>query len=80
MRENNCYKWYKVNNTEELNAVADFHNADLGEFGTYPQIICIEYDYYADEFIWIYTLADMKRETIEFWKKHGFEVEFKEVK
>lgn len=40
--ENHCYKWYRVNNAEELNTVAIFHNADLGEFETYPQTICKE--------------------------------------
>lgn len=75
--ENHCYKWYKVNNTEELNKVANLYNADFGEFKDYPQIICIEYDYYYDEYRWIYTLSDMQRQTIEFWKKHGFDVEFK---
>ena len=77
--ENHCYKWYKANNTEELNKVANLYNADFGEFETYPQTICIEYDYYYDEYKWIYALSDMQRQTIEFWKKHGFDVEFKEV-
>ena len=75
--ENHCYKWYKVNNTEELNTVANLYNADFGEFKTYPQTICVEYDYYYDECRWIYTLSDMQRQTIEFWGKHGFDVEFK---
>lgn len=77
--ENHCYKWYRVNNAEELNTVAIFHNANIGEFETYPQTICVEYDYYYDEFVWLYSLSDMKKGTIEFWKKHGFDVEFKEV-
>lgn len=77
--EGHCYKWYKVNNTEELNKVANLYNADFGEFKTYPQTICVEYDYYYDEYRWIYTLSDMQRQTIGFWKKHGFDVEFKEV-
>lgn len=77
--ENHCYKWYKVNNAEELNSVANLYNADFGEFKTYPQTICVEYDYYYDKYKWIYTLSDMQRQTIEFWKKHGFDVEFKEV-
>ena len=75
--ENHCYKWYKVNNTEELNKVANLYNADFGEFKDYPQTICIEYDYHYDEYRWIYTLSDMQRQTIEFWEKHGFDVEFK---
>ena len=79
IQENHCYKWYKVNNAEELNTVAIFHNADFGEFKTYPQTICVEYEYYHDEFKWVYSLSDMKQSTIEFWKKHGFDVEFKEV-
>lgn len=77
--ENHCYKWYKVNNAEELNKVANLYNADLGEFKSYPQTICIEYDYYYDSFIWVYSLSDMRRQTVEFWKKQGFNVEFKEV-
>ena len=77
--ENHCYKWYKVNNAEELNTVANLYNGDFGDFKTYPQTICVEYEYYHDEFRWIYTLSDMQRQTIEFWKKHGFDVEFKEV-
>lgn len=79
IQENHCYKWYKVNNAEELNTVAIFHNADFGEFKTYPQTICVEYEYYHDEFRWIYSLSDMKQSTVEFWKKHGFDVEFKEA-
>lgn len=79
IQENHCYKWYRVNNAEELNTVANLYNADFGEFKTYPQTICVEYEYYHDEFRWIYSLSDMKQSTVEFWKKHGFEVEFKEV-
>lgn len=79
IQENHCYKWYRVNNTEELNIVANLYNEDFGEFKTYPQTICVEYEYYHDEFRWIYSLSDMKQSTVEFWKKHGFEVEFKEV-
>lgn len=79
IQENHCYKWYRVNNAEELNTVADLYNADFGEFKTYPQTICVEYEYYHDEFRWIYSLSDMKQNTVEFWKKHGFDVEFKEV-
>ena len=75
--ENHCYKWYKVNNTEELNKVANLYNGDFGEFKEYPQTICVEYEYYHDELRWIYTLSDMQRQTIEFWKKHGYDVEFK---
>ena len=74
---NHCYKWYKVNNTEELNKVANLYNADFGEFKSYPQTICVEFDYYYDEYRWIYTLSDMQKQTVEFWKKHGFDVEFK---
>ena len=79
IQENHCYKWYRVNNAEELNTIADLYNADFGEFKTYPQTICVEYEYYHDEFRWIYSLSDMKQSTVEFWKKHGFDVEFKEV-
>ena len=79
IQENHCYKWYRVNNTEELNTVANLYNGDFGEFKTYPQTICVEYEYYHDEFRWIYSLSDMKQSTVEFWKKHGFEVEFKEI-
>ena len=78
--ENHCYKWYKVNNIEELNKVANLYNADFGEFKTYPQTICVEHDYYYDEYKWIYTLSDMQRQTIEFWGKHGFNVEFDETR
>lgn len=79
IQENHCYKWYRVNNAEELNTVANLYNGDFGEFKTYPQTICVEYEYYHDEFRWIYSLSDMKKGTIDFWKKHGFDVEFKEV-
>ena len=78
IQENHCYKWYRVNNAEELNTVANLYNGDFGEFKTYPQTICVEYEYYHNEFRWIYSLSDMKQSTIEFWKKHGFDVEFKE--
>ena len=77
IQENHCYKWYRVNNAEELKIVANLYNADFGKFKTYPQTICVEYGYYHDELRWIYSLSDMKQSTVEFWRKHGFDVEFK---
>ena len=76
VHENHYYKWYKVTNAKELSAVANLYNTDFGELN-YPEIICVEYDYFYDEFRWMYILSEMKKATICFWERHGFDVEFK---
>ena len=78
--DNHSYKWYKVKNEEELKVVAEVYNRsdDWNKLKAYPEVICVEYDDYWDNDAWMYLLSDMKKATDSFWRKHGFEVEFKE--
>ena len=69
------YIWYKVNSNEELNSVANLYEADFGEFGVYPQIICVEMCY-SEDYAYVHPLLDMKDQTIQFWKRLGFDVSF----
>ena len=80
INDNHCFKWYKVNSIEEYEAVKkSYKNSDdwvtLVEF---PEVICVEYEELWGEDDWLHILSDMKKSTIYFWKKHGFDVEFKE--
>ena len=77
INDNHGFKWYRVNNKEEFNAVDKMYGGDVLEPKTYPEIICIEYDDYYGSDAWTYLLSDMKKATSIFWERHGFEVEFK---
>lgn len=77
--DNHCYKWYKVNNVEEYTMVARaYRSDDFYTLNTYPEIICVEYEDYWGKDAWVHLLSDMKIATEYFWKRHGFDVEFKE--
>ena len=80
INDNHGFKWYRVNNKEEFNAVDKMYGGEVIEPKSYPETICVEYDDYYDSDAWTYLLSDMKRATSIFWERHGFDVEFKEVK
>ena len=80
IEECHCFAWYKVNNAEELGIIAEaYTNDSLRDLKSFPETICIEYDdnYRSDSYMFL--LSDMRESTINFWKKHGFAVEFKEI-
>ena len=80
INDNHCFKWYKVNNIEEYETVARAYNSDdFGTIETYPEIICVEHESFWGKDAWLHILSDMKEATVLFWKKHGFDVGFKEV-
>ena len=83
INDNHCFKWYRVNNAEELETVSKAYSNDFFTPRAYPEIICVEfedYDYSWGRDAWQHILSDMKEATVEFWKKHGLSVEFKEMK
>ena len=73
------FAWYKVNNAEEFATILKAYNMDDFALKVYPEIICVEHEGTWGRDAWLHKLSDMKESTIYFWKKHGFEVEFKEV-
>ena len=73
------FAWYKVNNVEEFETIRKAYNIDdFGYFKVYPETICVEYEGVWGRDAWLHKLSDMKESTIDFWKKHGFDIEFKE--
>ena len=81
INDNHCFRWYKVNSIEEYEAVAKAYKCsdDWVALRSYPEIICVEYEEHWGDDAWLHILSDMKEATVLFWKKHGFDVEFKEV-
>lgn len=88
MRYNNCHKWYKVCSFEDIKMleetyISTFNNLrDAFTKTKEPQIVYISYHEDFKENDWIddaecYLLSEMKKETISFWKKFGFDIEFK---
>lgn len=74
------FAWYKVNNAEEFETILKAYNMDdFGYLKVYPETICVEHEGAWGRDAWLHKLSDMKESTIYFWKKHGFDVEFKEV-
>lgn len=75
------FAWYKVSNEEEFEIIARAYNSydDWGTLKSYPEVVCVEYEPYFREDAWLHILSDMRESTVYFWKKHGFDVEFKEV-
>jgi len=78
--ENNTYRWYKVNNQEEFDALNKAYDNQVGTacLISYPQIICVEtcgYEPYQDD-CYSYFLSDCLKETGQFWKLFGYDVNF----
>ncbi len=74
------FAWYKVNNAEEFETILKAYNMDdFGYLKVYPETICVEHEGTWGRDAWLHKLSDMKESTIYFWKKHGFDVEFKEI-
>ena len=74
------FAWYKVNNAEEYETILKAYNMDdYGYIKSYPEVVCVEYEGYWGRDAWIHLLSEMKTATEYFWKRHGFDVEFKEV-
>lgn len=73
MSENSYYRWYKVENDNDLRLLEKAYEIKLTAPTTYPEIICIEeydidcYDYY---------MRDMIEVTKGFWNRLGYEVTF----
>lgn len=77
INDNHGFKWYKVNNEEEFEAVAKaYRSDDFKTLKSYPEVICVETNEW-DEDAWLHILSEMKEATVLFWKRHGFDVEFK---
>ena len=84
----NCHKWYMVQSLENVEMLEKMYNStfnnlrDIISKSNEPQIVCVSYneDFEEEDLLddaECYLLADMKEETISFWEKFGFEVEFK---
>lgn len=77
----NDFKWFKVNNKEDVDLIDEVYRDGAVEPKQYPDVICVEY---REQGCccegWSYFLSEMKEETIEFWKKFGLKVNFEEVK
>lgn len=80
INDNHEYKWYKISSEEDLKILSGLYDENFVYPITETDIVCIEYDgdYRCYPEAWIYWLSDMKKSTIEFWKSHGFDIEFKE--
>lgn len=87
---NNCHKWYMVRSLENVEMLEEMYNStfnnlrDVISTSEEPQIVCISYNEDFEEEGLVddaecYLLSDMKKETISFWKKFGFEIEFKKM-
>ena len=74
-RDDHNYIWYKINNEEELELLRKAYDYRIGQVEQYPEIICIEADYYYED-IWDYYLSDMFKYTKWFWEKFGYTVSF----
>ena len=80
INDNHNFTWYKVNNEEEFETVKKVYGSDdWGCIEAYPEIICVEYENYWGKDAWSHLLSDMRNATVYFWKRHGFDVEFKEI-
>lgn len=85
---NNCHKWYMVQSLENVEMLEKMYNSTFNNLRSIiskneePQIVCISYneDFEEEDLVddaECYLLSEMKKETISFWKKFGFDVEFK---
>ena len=77
----NTFCWYRLNSREDFEKVNAAYKDALYEPENYPEIMCVEivenYEYEDDGYDC--SLSRCKKETIDFWKKFGYEVEFKKV-
>lgn len=76
MSESSYYRWYKVENENDLHLLEKAYEIKLTVPKTYPEIICIEeydtdcYDYY---------MSNMFEVTKRFWKNLGYEITFNNI-
>ena len=79
INDNHEYKWYRMENREDYVAFVEMYGDEVSEPEAYPKVVCVEQDEHYISDVWVYSLSNMRQNTIDFWKKHGFNVEFMEV-
>lgn len=71
------YKWYRLKGLSDFELLQQAYN-NIDEPTTYPDIMCVEYDFYSGD-NWGYLLSEMKKDTCRFWNNFGIEIDFKNV-
>lgn len=80
--ECNYFHWYKVNSDTDVELLNKVYRDEIEEPSFYPEIICVETTEGPSDTIfdvYTYYLTNIKNDTINFWKKFGFDVTFEEI-
>ena len=77
--DNNIFRWYKLKSDDDFKILENAYiKSELDTPQKYPTIYCVEtygYDIYDDD-AYGYDIEMCKIETIEFWKKFGYNILF----
>lgn len=80
--ENNYFEWYLIRNRDDFDAVRQAYTREWFEDCVeYPNIMCVErtdcQEYEGDAYS--YFLTSLMGEMMDFWRKMGYEIEFRKV-
>lgn len=73
------YNWYRLSSEADYLILTEMYGDDITRPKSYPEIICVEHDAFYDKDVWAHLLTEMLEDTINFWKKQGYDTKIKKL-